>query len=64
VIERREDDPPHAENALEGVVEDIAYLGDMSIYHVRLAGGGLARVARTNRIRGQTQTILWEDRCA
>jgi putrescine transport system ATP-binding protein len=61
LIEKPEDDPPHADNALSGVVEDIAYLGDMSIYHVRLPDGALARVARTNRIRAQTQTIVWED---
>ena len=61
LIEKPEDDSPHSENALSGVVEDIAYLGDMSIYRVRLADGTIARVARTNRIRAQTQTIVWED---
>jgi putrescine transport system ATP-binding protein len=61
LIEKPEDDPPHADNAISGVVEDIAYLGDMSIYRVRLPEGGIARVARTNRIRAQTQTIVWED---
>jgi putrescine transport system ATP-binding protein len=61
VIEKRGDAPPHPENAVEGVVEDIAYLGDMSIFHVRLAGGGYARVARTNRARGEAQAIVWED---
>ncbi|MFN3614592.1 MAG: ABC transporter ATP-binding protein [Rubrimonas sp.] len=61
VLERPEEGPPPAENTLDGVVEDIAYLGDMSIYRVRLPGGGLARVARTNRVRLQSQTIVWED---
>ncbi|SDZ79239.1 ABC transporter ATP-binding protein [Rubrimonas cliftonensis] len=61
VIERRDDGPDPEANMLDGVVEDIAYLGDMSIFRVRLSGGGLARVARTNRVRLQSQTILWED---
>lgn len=61
VIEKREEAQPHPENAVDGVVEDIAYLGDMSIYRVRLAGGGIAKVARTNRVRVGGQNIVWED---
>lgn len=61
VLDRREGAEAAGENALDGVVEDIAYLGDMSIYHVRLANGALARVARTNRVRLQGQNIVWED---
>jgi putrescine transport system ATP-binding protein len=49
-------------NTLEGTVEDIAYLGDMSIYHVRLDGGGLLRVARANRFRALEEPIEWESR--
>jgi len=49
-------------NALDGRVEDIAYLGDMSVYHVRLDGGGLVRVARTNRVRALEEPITWETR--
>ncbi len=61
VLDRREGTEAAGENALDGVVEDIAYLGDMSIYHVRLGNGALARVARTNRVRLQGQNIVWED---
>ncbi|MEO0973175.1 MAG: TOBE domain-containing protein, partial [Pseudomonadota bacterium] len=32
------------------------------IYHVRLDGGGLVRVARTNRIRSLDEAIEWESR--
>jgi putrescine transport system ATP-binding protein len=62
VLDRPGAGPGPAENAVEGVVEDIAYLGDMSIYHVRLPDGALARVARTNRVRLQEQDVVWEDR--
>ena len=61
VIEKRDEAVPHPENVVDGVVEDIAYLGDMSIYRVRLKGGGIAKVARTNRVRLGGQNIVWED---
>jgi len=58
---RHQDDTVAGANTLDGRVEDIAYLGDMSIYNVRLDGGPLVRVARTNRFREQ-EPITWEDR--
>lgn len=62
VIEKPGPDEAPVANAVEGVVEDIAYLGDLSIYHVRLPDGVVMRATRTNRIRLQNQTIVWEDR--
>jgi len=47
-------------NTLEGIVEDIAYLGDMSIYHVRLGSGQIVRVSRANRFRALEEPIDWE----
>jgi putrescine transport system ATP-binding protein len=61
VIEQREDAAPLNENTVDGVVEDIAYMGDISIYRVRLPGGALVKATRTNRARLQSQTIVWED---
>jgi putrescine transport system ATP-binding protein len=61
VIRKPDEAPPPEANAIDGTVEDIAYLGDISIYHVRLEDGTMVRVTRTNRIRLQNQTILWED---
>ena len=56
------DAPAPGPNRLTGAVEDIAYLGDMSVYHVRLEGGPLLRVARTNRVRALEEPITWETR--
>ncbi|MEO1292775.1 MAG: ABC transporter ATP-binding protein [Pseudomonadota bacterium] len=61
VIRRRGDDPLPAENRLDGVVEDIAYLGDMSIYRVRLKNGAVMKAARTNRARTGEVPITWEE---
>jgi putrescine transport system ATP-binding protein len=60
-IERWAEDAERGANALDGKVEDIAYLGDISIYNVRLDSGALVRVARTNRFRALEEPISWED---
>ncbi|MGF1502211.1 MAG: ABC transporter ATP-binding protein [Paracoccaceae bacterium] len=49
-------------NTFDGVVEDIAYLGDMSIYHVKGDRGHSLRVARANRFRALEEPISWDSR--
>src|SRR4029079_2421067 len=46
-------DPPadRAVNALDGEVWDIGYLGDVSIYHVRLKTGATVKATGTQRTR-------------
>src|SRR5690606_28525010 len=39
-------------NITRGMVEDIGYLGDMSVYQVRLESGKHLRVTQTNILRG------------
>jgi putrescine transport system ATP-binding protein len=48
-------------NNAEGVVHDIAYLGDFSIYHVRLADGTLLKAAQPNLTRLVERPIGWDD---
>ena len=43
--------PGSGPNALAGKVVDIAYLGDTTLYRVRLASGLMARVALANTAR-------------
>ena len=45
-------DAVQSQNSVAGMVEDIAYMGNLSIYRVRLESGMILRVARTNRARG------------
>jgi putrescine transport system ATP-binding protein len=58
-------DPAQPHNKARGVVEDIAYMGSHSVYHVRLASGFkvLASVANSNRqvASDEEQRITWED---
>ena len=49
-------------NAVPGEVWDIGYLGDVSIYHVRLDTGETIRATRTNRERIVEDPISWEDK--
>lgn len=57
------DTPPAAmPNVLEGEVWDIGYLGDWTVYRVRLAGGETIRVSRANVIRTVERPIDWEDK--
>ncbi|WP_299618779.1 ABC transporter ATP-binding protein [uncultured Tateyamaria sp.] len=52
---------PQADNAVQGKVLDIAYLGNLSTYHVELASGEIikAQVANTRRI--SRRDFTWED---
>ena len=49
-------------NCVAGEVWDIGYLGDVSIYHVRLASGAIVRCTQANRARLIERPITWQDR--
>ena len=54
--------PADGDNRIAGVVTEIAYLGDQSVYLVRLATGRQVRVTRPNRVRqSATGRITWDD---
>lgn len=50
------------ENILSGVCWDIAYLGNLSVFVVRLDNGKMIRVQWTNRNRSTETEISWDDR--
>ena len=43
------------------MVEDIGYLGDMSVYQVLLDSGKRVRVTQTNTVRGNPDAITWDE---
>ena len=53
-----------ADSTVDGVIEEITYLGDLSIYHVRVADGpeGMVKVAEPNFDRITARPFTWEDR--
>ena len=58
----KEPPPAGTANCMAGEVWDIGYLGDVSIYHVRLPGGTVVRATQANRLRLIERAVTWEDR--
>ena len=52
---------PDAVNALKGKVIDIAYLGNLSTYHVELENGTMIKAQLANTRRISRRDITWED---
>jgi putrescine transport system ATP-binding protein len=50
-----------AENCVVGRVHDIAYLGDVSLYRVRLDDGSIMTVSLANASRRLDRPIGWDD---
>jgi putrescine transport system ATP-binding protein len=58
----REPPPTTGENCVAGQLENIAYLGDLSIYKVRLDTGFVLKVTAANVARLVELPIDWDDR--
>ena len=54
--------PSDALNTVSGRVVDIAYLGDISVYKVRLEDGAMMKASVTNAVRVCERTVGWDDR--
>lgn len=54
--------PAGAENCVAGQVSDIAYLGDLSIYKVRLDSGFVMKASAANMAYLIERPITWDDR--
>lgn len=50
-----------APNQLRGVIKEIAYLGDVSIYHVELAGGKRVQFTQSNVQALAEQPLTWDE---
>ena len=54
--------PADAVNAIDGEVWDIAYLGDMTLYNVRLDDGRIVKTSMINSRRTVEDALTWHDR--
>ena len=53
--------PADAANALQGKILDIAYLGNLSTYHVELPNGQIVKSQAANTRRLSRRSFTWED---
>ncbi|MDA0997511.1 MAG: ABC transporter ATP-binding protein [Proteobacteria bacterium] len=49
-------------NQLSGTIKDIGYLGDLSIYHVRLDTGWVVQASMANSRQSTEQPLTWDER--
>jgi putrescine transport system ATP-binding protein len=49
-------------NAAEGEIWDIAYVGNMTLYHIRLDDGRIVRASLVNAERTSQDPLTWNDR--
>ncbi len=54
--------PKKVKNLLSGTVEEIAYMGNLSVFQVKLETGKIVRVTQPNLIRSDESAITWEDK--
>ena len=60
MLAREHPGSPH--NAFPGVVKEIAYLGDQSVYLVRLESGKTIRITQPNLRRHADERVSWDER--
>ncbi|MBO9450552.1 ABC transporter ATP-binding protein [Tropicibacter sp. R16_0] len=53
--------PEGADNMVQGRVHDIAYLGNLSTYHVELPNGTIIKAQTANTRRISRRSFTWED---
>jgi putrescine transport system ATP-binding protein len=53
--------PENADNVVKGKIHDIAYLGNLSTYHVALPGEKIVKAQTANTRRVSRRSFTWED---
>jgi putrescine transport system ATP-binding protein len=49
-------------NSVEGEIWDIAYLGDMTVFHVKLGSGKVVKTSQMNATRETEEPLAWDDK--
>ncbi len=57
----REQPEDESDIRMKGVVDDLGYLGNLSLYRVRLESGKIILVSQQNRRRSAERFVEWED---
>ena len=61
-IQLSRDKPNGDDNCAVGTINEIAYMGDLSIYRVELDTGKRVRVTMPNLVRGVSDRYTWDER--
>jgi putrescine transport system ATP-binding protein len=54
--------PAGGVNSIAGEIWDIAYLGDMTVFHVKLAGDKVVKISQMNAARSAEEPLAWDDK--
>jgi len=49
-------------NMAQGTIQDLAYLGSLTTYHVKLESGMVVKVTQTNAARHDSSQLTWGDK--
>lgn len=49
-------------NSVDGEIWDIAYLGDMTVFHVKIGSGKVIKVSQMNATRETEEPLAWDDK--
>jgi len=60
-IEISRQEPSEHENRARGVVRDIAYMGDLSVYLVQIDSGKMVQVTLPNTVRQVNRRLSWDE---
>jgi spermidine/putrescine transport system ATP-binding protein/putrescine transport system ATP-binding protein len=55
-------DAPGGHNFARGLIKGMSYLGDITLYEVKLDSGAMIRVSRPNLSRHDQEDFTWDDR--
>lgn len=53
--------PANAANAMSGEMWDIGYLGDMTVYHIKLTSGQIVKASSLNAVRTVADPFTYDD---
>ena len=54
--------PEEPRNAFQAMVEEVAYMGNLSIYRLRLATGKILQATKANLARYDDDAISWDEK--
>jgi ABC-type Fe3+/spermidine/putrescine transport system ATPase subunit len=55
-------DAPDGHNLARGVIKGMSYLGDITLYEIKLESGAMIRVSRPNLSRHDQEDFTWDDK--